>query len=300
MRILLAGNSFFSKKLANKLNEFDLINNYYYIRTDDSFFGRLTFLAILPFCNVVYHLGGELYSSKLINVALWFRKKVVMHWIGSDVSIALDKFSTQKINNKYVNLITHYCEVSWIQSELISIGVEADIVTIASVKNAKIEELKSPFSIFTYVGKGREKFYGIDWLISLAFDFPDIPIVVAGISNYYEISKMPSNIQFVGWVDNMSDYYKKSSIYLRLTKHDGLAFSVIEALSFARHVGYTKKYPGTVNLESYEDLKKFVGELYSKMLLGDLKPNEFGCDFVGENHIESKVFNILSRRLINL
>lgn len=44
---------------------------------------------------------------------------------------------------------------------------------------------------------------------------------------YKEIRKY----SFLGWVNNMGDEFKKCSVFLRFVEHDGLAFSVIEALN---------------------------------------------------------------------
>jgi hypothetical protein len=53
-----------------------------------------------------------------------------------------------------------------------------------------------------------------------------------------------------GYVQDMASVYRQHSIYMRLTHHDGLAHSVIEALSFGRQVVWTYPLQGVTHVTS--------------------------------------------------
>jgi glycosyltransferase involved in cell wall biosynthesis len=295
--VVIIGNPYFSEKLAAGLNKYNSRKKYIFLQTEGSYWGKLKFVASLLFADVVYLVGGDIYSSKLIDISLWARKNVIMHWIGSDVLTAVKKFHGSKINSKYIKMVRHFSEIEWIYEELKSIGIESEIVKIAAIEHVEEEKIPELFSVLTYIGKGREVFYGIESIIMLAYDFPNIKFVVAGISNYASHADLPANIIFIGWVDDMTIHYKNSSIYLRLVEHDGLAFSVLEALSMGRYVGYTQKLPATKYVKTYDDLKEFLIDAHLKYVKGILQPNKAGCDFVRDNYSAKRVFSTLADKL---
>ena len=222
-----------------------------------------------------------------------------MHWVGTDVINAKMAFEHQLAISSYVINSTHYCEVDWIQHELSEIGINAEIVSIASVDSCKFDTvlpLPENFSVLSYIGKGREKFYGIDLLIKLAEAMPDIPIKIVGISEYSEY--LPANIELLGWVDDMDKAYRDCVLYLRLAEHDGLAFSVLEALSHARYVGYSYPYPGATHVNNICGLISMVAVLRSQFDNRKLKINEAGRFETSVKHSAHRVLSILKNGLI--
>lgn len=297
MKILLIGNSYFADKLTVDLCKYDSANRYNSPHTDGHFYGKLKYVFGLAGCDVVYSLGGEIYSSKAVDLALRLKKRVILHWIGSDVVNSLAKYRQGKVNRRYVEEVTHFCEAPWIQEELKEMGIVSEIVQIVAFDKDldSLPRLPEKFSILSYVGKGSEKFYGIEWLVQLAKDFPDTAIKVAGISEYVE--KLPSNVQLLGWVSDMETEYTNCVLYLRLPSHDGLAFSVIEALSAGRYVGYSQKFENTIHIDGYKTLKELVTNMKKTHTTKGLAYNLNGIAFVQSVYNREKVLGTLVDKL---
>ena len=92
-----------------------------------------------------------------------------------------------------------------------------------------------------YLLPGEEDFYGWPTLARLARDLPDVPFLITGHDGTGLDG--PPNVRFLGWVDSLERVLRDASVYVRLTEHDGLAWSVLEALSFCRHVIWTCEFP---------------------------------------------------------
>lgn len=301
MKILIGGLPFFSKKLVDSLSEFDKNNTYTYLDPNISFWSKIrTVLKFLNF-DLVYFVWGTVETNKLTDVALFLKKKVVMHWIGSDVTIAVDYHKDHSIKKRYLENITHLCEVPWIQEELSQIGVYAGIAQIVTFtdKVSDLKQLPEKFSILSYASKGKEEFYGIDKLIKLANDFPLIEIRIAGIENYFKPT--PENIIFLGWINDMARQYRNCVLYLRLPEHDGLAFSVIEALANGRYVGYSCNFENTIFINNYEKLKDVVQNLYNEFSNKSLSVNLKGVEFIEDNYnrvtVLGKLIGIFRQKL---
>ena len=116
------------------------------------------------------------------------------------------------------------------------------------------------------MAKGREEFYGIEKLLRLASDFPDIEIKIVGISEYYKSA--PANVKFLGWVENMDEQYQNCVLYLRMPEHDGLAFSVLEALANGRYVGYSYEFDNVFFIKNYTELSRVVKGIKNSFELG--------------------------------
>jgi hypothetical protein len=300
MKTIIIGLPYFAQKLAKSLSEYDKQNTYVALDTNASNMDKMQYLLNLLSADTIYVISGTLANSKAVSLALRLGKKVVMHWVGTDVLKAAEVYQEKNFNADFISKVTHFCEVSWIQTSLQSIGINAEIVQFATFGQKVLQNPKLPdkFSILTYISKGREEFYGINQVINLASDFPDIEINVVGISQLAQ--KTPKNIHLLGWVENIREKYENCVLYLRLPEHDGLAFSVLEALANGRYVGYTQKFDNCSYINNYECLKVTVNELYEKFRQGNLLPNEAGTKFVAQNFNQDKVLGTLVNRLQDL
>lgn len=297
MKILIIGNSYFSKKIGDSLSRYDPNNRYVVANTYEKKWDKIKYVLHLLNTDIVYSIGGGIVDSKAFDLALALNKKVIMHWIGSDVLKALKNFNNQKINERYIHEIRHFSEVSWINEELSQMGITADIVQFATMSGIVGHEATLPqkFSILSYVGKGNESFYGIEQLLKLADDFPSVEIKIAGITEYNN-APIPPNVKLLGWVDNMSEQYQDCVLYLRLTQHDGLAFSVLEALANGRYVGYSHNFNQTVYIPSYPMLKEMVNGVHLKFKQGILAINQEGRDFIKKEYEEKVIVNDLIQK----
>jgi hypothetical protein len=302
MTVIIRGFPNFAIDLAKSLQRFDKRNRYIYLRNlnyapDGSKVAILKNIINYLSADIVYFIGGTLEKSIRIDFPIWLRKKVVMHWVGTDVLTAAGKYPQGLGARRYREDVTHFCETPWIQEELRELGINAEIVQFATFpgKIATQPEWPEKFSILSYMGAGREDFYGLQDLIRLAQDFPQIEIRITN-SEYYQ-QPLPSNIKLLGWVEDMARQYAECVLYLRLPWHDGLSFSVLEALANGRYVGYSFPLEHTIHVPDYPRLKEVVQSLLKKFEANLLPINQDGIRFIKENFNENIVLGNLGRKL---
>ncbi|MFM6927831.1 MAG: glycosyltransferase, partial [Bdellovibrio sp.] len=298
MLVIILGLPYFAKKVAHSLSEENNNHHYIALNTSEKIIDKIRFLLLLPFCSTVYSISGTTSTGGALKLALALKKKIVMHWVGTDVILAQKVHREGDPLPQIIHASKHLCEVSWIQSELREIGIEAKIVQIASFDQTTIqrEPLPKSFSILTYLSKNREIFYGMEKVTTLAKKFPHIEIRIAGISAYNK--SLPPNIKLLGWVRDMAAEYKKCSLYLRLPEHDGLAFSVLEALAYGRYVGYSQDYDGTEYIDSEKKLIEYTQLLLDKHNKNELPINSFGIKWVTENFDRKTNMALLNAELL--
>ena len=219
--------------------------------------------------DVVLVIGGTIKKSKIVDIALFFNKKVVFYWIGTDV-LKAKQLEKNKIYKKYILNCKHLCECDWIKNELFEVGVNADIVNIAVVNDNK----KSCYNkwdkmqIICYSGENREYFYGYKNIFKLAELYPEFTFNVVGSSGK-NVNKLP-NIKFHGLVDNLERKFADNFLFIRLPEHDGLSVSVLEALSHKNWVIYSYPlnftYKGTDFIEIKDNFEKVKKHFVNKEL----------------------------------
>lgn len=292
MKIIITGMPYFAKKMQKQLSAFDKDNTYIYLNTFYSKIDKLKYIFYLINADVVYMHGGSICCSGVINLALKFNKRVIVNWAGTDVLTALNQVEFKK---NYTNRIEHYCVAPWLLKELKTIGVNAKILDITVIQNKnEIYELPKTLTFLSYVGKDRPIFYGINTLIKLAKDFPNINFRVSGIEEY---SNIPKNMKLLGWID-MDQEYKNALVYIRAPEHDGMPFSVLEALSYGKIVFYNYEFRYTNFFKDYSDLKQQLAKTIDDFYEGKLSINQEAIDYVQTEFSEDKVLGQLVKVFI--
>lgn len=266
MNVAIIGNNHFGPILTKQLAQYDTKNSYIFYDTNAKVFDKIKFIFNILKIDVVYSLSATVSGGGALNLALKLNKKIVQHFIGSDVLGAVEDYKRGNINQQLLKRSIFLCEVDWIAEELKEISIHAKIQTYCIIENSDTFELPKSFSILTYLGKGKEEFYGLDTLIEVANKLKDIEFKVAGIDAYNVA--LPKNITLLGWVD-MYKELQKSVCYIRNASHDGIAFSVIEALSLGRYVFRNYKFPYTIYFESATELAEKISQ--KKRLFDDLR-----------------------------
>lgn len=234
-----------------------------------------------------------LFGSKLLG------KKVSIIWIGTDV-LDFKKIHTGFRAKLIKTLSNHYCECDWISEELRDLGINAKIgpyITYSTLfKNDLIQsddlvkhERSEKFSVLSYAGKGRENFYGIDKIIATAAILPEIEFLIVGTNGEGLEYHGLKNIKFFGWIpkQEMNELYVKSIVMARLTEHDGLSYSVLEALHNKLVVLFSYDYPNTIKINTTEELTDALKNLYEQWLKGQLSINDDGYNFVYREFIKN-------------
>ncbi len=278
MRVILTGLPYFAKKISQQLAEFDPKNHYIALNSSALIMDKLKFFFLIFFSQTYYIHGGAVNASKTLDLALLLNKKIIMNWAGTDVLKATEIVKAGLANPKYIKNIQHYCVAPWLKEELAEIGIDATIldVTALDTKPKVAASITKDFTILTYIGKGREVFYGIESITDLAVKMPNITIRIAGIDDYPDL---PKNITTLGWVDMQAEF-ENCNLFIRNAQHDGMPFTVIEALSHAKHVIFNQKFEHTQYINNDTELLKKVTTLVKKHQNQQLVPNIKGQEYV--------------------
>lgn len=286
----MTGLPYFSKILSGKLNKYDNRNKYISLNTYYSLQDRLRFLRHFMQADIIYSINGVTSGSRAIDMAIRYKKKLIMHWAGSDVMLAKEAIANNTHNPEYLEYATHLCVAPWFVDELKEIGINAVLKPICSFdRNNNRIPLPDSFSVFSYIPEGSEKNYGMDRIIALAEAFPDVPVRIAGISKYRH--KVPDNIELLGWVNNMEEQYRRSILCVRLTGHDAVSFFVLEALNNQRYVAFTYDIPPVHHIGNNSDLFRVTSTLIDKFNAGELTGNYAGQEYINREYNNERILS---------
>ncbi|MFL2571150.1 MAG: hypothetical protein ACJ0QL_04640 [Parvicellaceae bacterium] len=207
---------------------------------------------------------------------------------------ATKAFEQGKFNKEYISNAFHFCEVDWIKEELEKIGINALVSNYMSF-DKKVEVSycsKEKLSVLSYVSDKRPDFYGLNEIINLAKNNPNINFNIVG-TKASENQPLPNNLNAHGWIENMNNIFNDVHICIRFTQHDGLSNFVLEALSRGKQVLYNNKFNHCIYSNSEEDLNKNLKLLHKDFSNNISLHNEKGINFIKANFNPNKVFSEL-------
>jgi hypothetical protein len=289
MKILIVGLPLFAEKLCQDLKNFDPHNQYYWLNTYYNKWHKIIARILIPKVDVIYSINGTLGKSRVFDLALAKNKKLMMTWVGTDVTKS-KKIRTP--NEEYLQKAHHFCEVSWIKDELKEMNIDAGILNFFNFKTQLNAEYPAgtKLKVLSYMAQNREDYYGYEKLMSAAKSFPNVDFTIIGTNGKNE--KL-SNVKFLGWVDNVSDLMEQHHVCLRLVEHDGLSGFILEALYKKRHVIYSEKLNHTVHVKSETDLHNALDNFKKKLDQQKLEANLQGKKFVEKSFNTDKILSEL-------
>lgn len=98
------------------------------------------------------------------------------------------------------------------------------------------------------------------------------------------------------WMEDFTPVLEDSTVIYRPVRHDGLSFTVLEALSHGRHVLYSYPLPGCVQITSPSMACSELQKLLACHEAGTLPLNELGRKFIAREYAPEKVRSELLRR----
>jgi hypothetical protein len=288
MLVLINGLSHFGSKLEKDLREADPSGWYIFLSTYDSKWSQILFLLLLPFAKMVISFNGVSTSSGSMSKIIKRKKKLIMFWHGTDALLAKERFENETIFKAYIDYAVHFSDAPWLLEELVDVLPNSEVLNFKTIDVERVESNFERVQVLTYVPNKKEDFYGLDWVLQAAKNNPDVKFNVMGHSG----EGVPSilNVNCLGWVNHETSLtlYMNSSIFLRLTKHDGKALSVAQALSFGAEVIWT--YPHS-QCHLVQNKDHFIGEI-NKIIQAkkaNLKRNQSNIDFVSAHFNKEKV-----------
>ncbi len=270
--ILINGLPHFGRKLAQDLNDLKGKHRFIFLNTYYSKKDKLKYFLLLPFSKMLISFNGVTDNSNALNWAMFWKKKIIMQWHGSDVLLAIERLKDETIKNRYLKKSTHFSDSDELLKELKPIIPQAKLVHFKYVSKKAVNYSYSKIEALTYIGQDNEKFYGWSKIKKLAVDNPQIVFNVVG-SNSIDDHKF-DNIKSYGWISKkeLNKLYKKCAIFIRLTDHDGFALTVLEAKSYGCEVIWSQD--DHFDHHDYDDLRAQFSQSIDKIKERGMKPNQ--------------------------
>lgn len=300
--ILLNGLPHFGYELARELNNIQTKHKFIFLNTYYSKLDKLLFFILLPFSKMVISFNGVSDKSNSLSWACFWKKIIIMQWHGTDVMLAIERLKNGSLNKKYILNATHFTDSEWLANELRIIIPNVKKVHFKFIDKCSVSHTYASIEALSYLGEGKEEFYGMDHINKLAQKNPEITFHIIG-STGKSIDKV-KNIKFHGWVNpqEVEKLFKQCAIFIRLTKHDGFAMTILEALSYGCEVIWNKPLfeNDDVKLELSDDaLNHQFGELIEKIKQRNYKPNNLHIENFKTNFSKTKIIQNYYNELVH-
>ncbi len=270
IKILLLGEAYHAKMLVRQLK------TYLPQKIEASFSEDVPLRKNLSAIDILHLISPPL---PVLGKVKRYGKPVLFHWIGTDVyQIYIDHFIKKWLKKRLILApnVHHLTVYEGLQTELASIGIQAENFPLASIKiPEQPPPLPQKFAVLAYVPHFRWQFFGGDWIIQTARQLPDVEFYIVASD---QVPQSLPNVFPLGFVEKIERLYQKTSVLIRFTRHDGLPKMILEALSYGRQVLWTQSLPHCFQVKNVQE-----GLAILTKLKDECPFNEAGCRFVEEN-----------------
>jgi hypothetical protein len=277
--ILILGLPYFGRLLANDLGELGWRAKYlpHPGRSAAAWAGVAKAVART---DIVYLIGSRIDRGSPQDRLLRLRRKpVVVHWVGTDVQIAVEEHRKHNVSLRVAEKPTHWCDAPWLVSELRTIGLVSEYVSLPiALPIAPPPPVPETFGALLYypVDAFDREVFDLETMLRLPEEFPSVRFTLIPSPPETLPSPLPSNLEARAWVEDMDALYQQTTAIVRLTSHDGQSFMAAEALARGRYVIWTHPMPGCIRAEGFEQVARALRALVEKHEAGELKVNAYG------------------------
>ena len=282
-----------SRQFSELINHKNIKCNTIMIEGESTKKNFIKLLQMVLFCDIIYIGHGCHRNSKVLKILLFFKKKIILHWIGSDVLSAKENISdVQKIQKMVIKNLA--CS-ELISEELKQLNIEAQVIPVLpSNLSQDISVVPDKHSVLSYIPEGKENFYGLEYIKLAAIRYEELDFYIVGNSN--DCLQL-GNVHFMGKLspEDMNKLYNKCSILIRLPEHDGLSLMLLEALLKGKNVIYCYDFPFCERVSN-------EGELYSKIdkiINSKPKMNINGRNYVLKTYNANTIKNDLNKIILS-
>jgi len=231
-------------------------------------------------------------------------KKLVIHWIGSDVHNLIAPRNLIKksygvfldlLTSSYSDRILNLTGSSWLKEELEMKEIESTVLPVTTISPSNYicpdRDFTRKTDVLTYTQKRRFSFYGSDTILGLARELPEykFKFLFGDVENLQELpATRLENVTFLPRIpfEEMKETYLGSKCFLRIPVHDGLSLSILEALYFKMQPIWSYSFPHVVTVDK-DDKEEIRDEL--RRVLEGFTENELGHDYVIKEYSRSRI-----------
>ena len=273
---LILGIPYFGQKLAAELTELGWEARYL-PHPGRSARGWARVLGAVLRADILYLVSSRIEKGSPQDRMLRLRRKpVVIHWVGTDVKLAREVHRKGRVSVRIAEKAHHWCDAPWLVQELRTIGVSSEFVPLP----IKLHEGRSPtlpaeFGVLLYCPQepAYREVFDLETMLRLPEAFPDVRFTLVASPPESLPGPLPPNLEALAWVDDMEPIYRNTTVYVRLTHHDGQSFMAAEALSRGRYVIWTHPMPGCIQAKGFEEVLAALKSLLEKHRAGALSTN---------------------------
>lgn len=234
--------------------------------------------------NVIHYLWG-LHHPLVYILSKLARKKVIVHWIGTDVLKLSEnprKGILWKIGIRMVDL--HLTDFQPLAEELKILGIDSKVVPLIADIPLESVEISWPQDdqVFVYLPEIRKEFFSEKIIFQLAEEMPNVNFLIA--CYYSKDGPSLKNIKYLGFVQDMDKMWEQVKVYLRIVEHDGLSHTVIEALARGKQVIWSCPFPHCFYAKKVAEVKEVL-----ENILKISKPNIEGMEFAQSEFNPNKI-----------
>jgi hypothetical protein len=256
-------------------------------------YGRFSALRV-PFCDIVYQVGGGPFvRPRIFDVCKAVRRRVIKHWVGSDVLRAREP---RVVEQHATGLVEDWAVSAKLVEELRHAGIAAKQVSLSALNPVDLQPMPpEPLTVLAYLPSSKFEFYGGDIVLSLAERFADTRFLIVGNDGAGRVA--PSNVTFLGYRTDMEAIYARSHVLLRLPQHDGLSFMALEALNHGREIIWNQPFEASRLALTENEAAAHLRDLRSRLRAGELSPNIRGREYVLAQYSGGGARNTIRREL---
>ncbi|HJP40149.1 MAG TPA: hypothetical protein QGF35_00370 [Dehalococcoidia bacterium] len=292
MRIAVAGLPFFASRAARNLRSFGLNARYVPRPTRSPATWPQFVRRILP-ADTVYLIGSSAALNSPADFLSRARKRVVMHWVGTDVLSAVDDHRNGRLSDRLVSGATHWADAPWLVEELREVGIlAAEHPLPIPVAFGMPAPMPTEFRVCVYIPSDPGVAHDLAATMQVVKQLPAVRFTLVGGD---AVEDPPDNASVLGHVSEMGNVYGDCAALLRLVRHDGLSHSVVEALSFGRHVIWNYAMPGVRPVQGADEAVSELNRLKQEFDAGTLGVNKVGAEAVTTRYGSDTIRAELSR-----
>ena len=229
--------------------------------------------------DVIHYFWAKVTLSEILRIK---RRRpgmrIIFHFIGSDVLLVAEKRRRRAEYALYRAMgVRMVADDPSSAEELRRMGLPCGWLPFANgPPELRERPLPRAFSAIAYVPQNNESFYRLDWILEAARRLPDIRFTVFPLDGMPGPGGgAPTNVRFAGRLKDVPEAMAGHSVFLRLPRHDGLASTVLEALSCARQVIWTHHHPFCHRVRDTEELVRLL-----RIMRTENRPNPEGRSYV--------------------